>query len=214
MRWFTADLHFGHRNISRYSGRPFPDTDDGVVAMNEAIIRTWNSTVAPDDEVWVLGDVAMGRIDDTLPLVRQLKGRLQLVAGNHDRCWPVEPIPGVQAKHLRKATEWLDRYREVGFETISQDVRLSLRDGTEVRLHHFPYVGDSQERDRFVTARPVDDGSWLLHGHVHETTRQRGRQINVGVDAWALRPVSENTILALIADGPQDREPLTYSQHD
>lgn len=94
-RWFTADLHFGHRNIARYTGRPFSDTDEGVEQMNAAFIELWNQWVGPDDEVWVLGDVAMGRINDSLELVRKLNGRLHLVACNHDRCWPIEPIHGM-----------------------------------------------------------------------------------------------------------------------
>jgi calcineurin-like phosphoesterase family protein len=209
-RWFTADLHFGHRNIARYTGRPFPDTDAGVDEMNATLIKLWNGTVGEDDEVWVLGDVAMGRIKDTLERVGELHGRLHLVAGNHDRCWPVDPIPGMSTKHIRKAEEWVDRYREVGFETIAQDTRMTLHDGTEVRLNHFPYEGDSHDEDRFVSARPLDDGGWLLHGHIHQTARQRGHQINVGCDAWALSPVSEDQIVSLIAEGPQDREPLPY----
>ena len=60
--WFTSDLHFGHANIIEYSGRPFRDVDH----MNRALIERWNALVQPADTVWVLGDVAMGRITDTL----------------------------------------------------------------------------------------------------------------------------------------------------
>ena len=67
-RWFTADLHFGHANIIRYCDRPWPDVD----AMDRGLINRWNATVADDDEVWVLGDVAMGRIDDSLRLIGEL----------------------------------------------------------------------------------------------------------------------------------------------
>ena len=62
-QWFSADLHFGHANIIRYCDRPFADVDE----MNWRLVRRWNATVAPTDEVWVLGDVAMGRLDDSLP---------------------------------------------------------------------------------------------------------------------------------------------------
>jgi calcineurin-like phosphoesterase family protein len=61
-RFWTADLHLGHANIIRYSGRPFTSVD----AMDQALIARWNDTVRNGDEVWVLGDVAMGRIDDSL----------------------------------------------------------------------------------------------------------------------------------------------------
>lgn len=65
-RWFTADQHFGHRNI----------------------IDSWDDVVADDDTVWVLGDFALGSIVDTLPLAGALRGHVILLTGNHDRCWP------------------------------------------------------------------------------------------------------------------------------
>ncbi|MGH9119071.1 MAG: hypothetical protein ACRD0A_14670 [Acidimicrobiales bacterium] len=51
---------------------------------------------------------------------------------------------------------------------------------------------------------PEDRGRWLLHGHVHERWLQRGRMINVGVDAWDYRPVAEEQIASVIAAGPSD----------
>ena len=60
--WFTADLHFGHRNIIDYCNRPFRDVD----AMNESLIENWNESIAADDTVWVVGDFALGKIADTL----------------------------------------------------------------------------------------------------------------------------------------------------
>jgi calcineurin-like phosphoesterase family protein len=68
--WITADLHLGHANISRYSGRPFSDPDD----MDEAIVESWNTTVGPTDRVLVLGDVALGKITDSLSVSRRLHG--------------------------------------------------------------------------------------------------------------------------------------------
>jgi len=99
--WFTADLHFGHANIINYSGRPFAD----ATAMNQALIERWNDSIHPDDTVWVLGDVALGRIEETLALVGGLNGRKLLLAGNHDRCW---------AGHGRRAEGWTERYLAAG----------------------------------------------------------------------------------------------------
>jgi calcineurin-like phosphoesterase family protein len=69
-------------------------------------------------------------------------------------------------------------------------------------LCHFPYEGDSQDRDRHLEHRPLDRGGWLLHGHVHDRWRQRGRMINVGVDVHGYRPVAEDAVAALMAGGP------------
>ena len=196
--WFTSDIHFGHANIIQYSGRPFRDVDH----MNQALIERWNALVQPADTVWVLGDVAMGRIVDTLPLVSRLAGRKLLLAGNHDRCW---------SGHGPRAAEWIERYEDVGFEEIHQgSIELSVG-GHDVLACHFPYRGDSQDEDRYPEARPVDKGRWLVHGHVHEQWRQHDRMINVGCDAWACRPIDETTIAALIAAGPNDLAPLRDS---
>lgn len=193
--WFTSDLHFGHANIIQYSGRPFGDVDH----MNRSLIDRWNALVQPDDTVWVLGDVAMGRIADTLPLVGQLAGHKLLLAGNHDRCWD---------GHGPKAVEWTERYKDAGFAEIYQgSIKLNIG-GHDVLACHFPYRGDSQDEDRYPEARPVDEGRWLVHGHVHEQWRQHDRMINVGCDAWAWRPIDTATIAALIDGGPNDLEPL------
>ena len=143
--WFTSDLHFGHANIIEYSGRPFADVDE----MNEALIERWNDAVQPDDLVWVLGDVAMGRIGETLPLVSRLAGRKQLVAGNHDRCWD---------GHGTKAAEWTQRYLDAGFSEIHQGAITLTVGGHVVLACHFPYRGDSQAFDRYPEARPTDAG--------------------------------------------------------
>jgi|JI10StandDraft_1071094.scaffolds.fasta_scaffold43416_4 calcineurin-like phosphoesterase family protein len=193
--WFTSDLHFGHANIIEYSGRPFADVEQ----MNEALIERWNDAVQPDDVVWVLGDVAMGRIAETLPLVTRLAGRKHLLAGNHDRCWD---------GHGSKAVEWTQRYLDAGFSEIHQGAISMTVGGHVVLACHFPYRGDSQPMDRYPEARPTDAGAWLLHGHVHEQWRQHERMINVGCDAWDCRPVDEATLAQLIDAGPRDLAPL------
>jgi len=189
--WFTADLHFGHGNVIDYSGRPFADAAE----MDDALIERWNAVVDPADTVWVLGDVALGRIADTLPLVDLLNGHKLLLAGNHDRCW---------AGHGSRADGWTERYLDAGFAEIHQGTRRFEIDEQRVLACHFPYRGDSHDHDRYVEQRPVDTGEWLLHGHVHERWRQRGRMINVGVDVWDYRPVSEAELATVIRDGVAD----------
>jgi calcineurin-like phosphoesterase family protein len=191
--WFTSDMHFGHENIIRYSHRPFRD----VSHMHEGLIERWNDVVQPDDTVWVLGDVAMGTIEESLRCVSRLNGRKLLVAGNHDRCWSFHG-----AKHER----WITHYQDAGFAEIHQGQISFDLDGRLVDLCHFPYRGDSQYEDRYLDARPVDSGAWLLHGHVHETWKQWGRMINVGCDVWDYRPVAASELAELISQGPTDRE--------
>lgn len=203
MRWFTSDLHLGHANVIAYAGRPFADAGQ----MDASLAAAWNAVVAPGDEVWVLGDVAMGRIDESLPKVGWLAGTKHLVLGNHDR--PFEA-------GSRREAAWWDRYLDAGFTALhhgSVELVLDIAGkAVPVRLCHFPYEGDSGDRDRYVDARPEDDGSWLLHGHVHERWRQRGRMINVGIDAWAGCPVPESAVAELVAAGPRDLDRLAWSR--
>lgn len=189
MRFFTADLHLGHTNIISFCNRPFASVD----AMNAALLANWTDTVGDDDEIWVLGDVAMGRIAETLPTIGSLPGRKHLVPGNHDRCWP---------GHDRLRPQDEEMYIDVGFEIHPESVSFQLGE-VPVTACHFPVAGDSQAEDRFGDHRPeVPADTWLLHGHVHQSWQTNGRQINVGVDVWNFRPVSEEVLLDLMQEEP------------
>ena len=191
--WFTADLHLGHSNIIDYCDRPFAN----VEAMNRALIDNWNQAVAEDDTVWIIGDFALGKIAETLPLIAELTGHKILIAGNHDRCW---------AGHGRRAEGWTERYLDAGFDEIIQGSKKIKIGGSKAVLCHFPYRGDSHDHDRFSEHRPGDKGAWLLHGHVHERWTQQGRMINVGVDANGFRPICESAVAELIDAGRTSSE--------
>lgn len=78
--YVTADLHLGHFNIIRYTGRPFESLDE----MNDTIIRAWNNIVAPDDVVYLLGDITLKNKNNAIELIPLLNGKIILVRGNHD----------------------------------------------------------------------------------------------------------------------------------
>ena len=197
-RWYTSDLHFGHHNIIRYSGRPFVDVEE----MNESLIARWNAVVGDGDEVWVLGDVALGGWRETLPAtVPRLAGRKILVPGNHDRCW-------AGSKH---GSQHRRAFLDAGFDEIVDSPPSRRIARRSVLLCHFPYRDADKTDLRYAEHRPRDRGDWLVHGHVHEKWRQHGRQINIGVDAWNYTPVHEDTVAALISDGPQRHERLTVN---
>lgn len=185
--FFTADQHFGHLNIIRYCDRPYRNVEE----MDAALIANWNAVVGPLDTVHVLGDVAMGRRQESLPLVAQLAGHKVLYPGNHDRCWY-----GHGGRALDKEQEYLD----AGFDEIHQGPTTITVGGRQVLACHLPYRGDSGDDDRFDEFRPVDEGAWLVHGHVHEKWRRQDHMINVGVDVWDFAPVSEETLAELMEE--------------
>jgi len=75
--WLISDTHFFHENIGQYCGRP-----DG---WQELIIENWNHWIGPEDIVFHLGDLALGKKESVETVVPLLNGRLFLLRGNHDR---------------------------------------------------------------------------------------------------------------------------------
>ena len=79
--FFTADTHFGDPRALRFDHRPFPD----LAAHDQALIERWNDTVAPGDEVWHLGDFALGPPPERIAeMLDSLAGRKHLIIGNND----------------------------------------------------------------------------------------------------------------------------------
>jgi calcineurin-like phosphoesterase family protein len=90
MRYFTSDTHYGHQNIIRFCDRPYAD----VGSMNVDLVNRAARVVEVGDELWHLGDVAFGRLDDTLTHLSRIAVDVTLVAGNHDRCHPYNGARG------------------------------------------------------------------------------------------------------------------------
>lgn len=210
MRYFTSDTHYGHQNIIRFCDRPYTDVDH----MNVDLVNRAAELLDVGDELWHLGDVALGTLDNTLTHLARIAVNVTLVAGNHDRCHPYNG---------KRGERFVEIYRERCqlSELVLTNTTLTLSDSTEVHVSHFPYadssLGGMDDRhgdaiaDKFASWRVPDDGSWLLCGHVHDSWRQKGRMINVGVDAWGGRPVSEDQVIELIEAGSADMPILPWT---
>lgn len=184
--WLTADTHFSHRSMVERGWRPQYPT---VAEMDADLIDRWNSTVHPGDVVWHLGDFALGGARRALELVGVLHGTIHVIAGNHDPVWPAR-----RDSHKHQAV-WL----AAGFASVQAFARRRLPGGQQVLLSHFPYEGDHRDEERHPEYRLRDTGLPLLHGHVHEAWRIRGRQINVGVDVRGWAPVHLDVLAAEVA---------------
>jgi len=83
-RWVYSDPHFNHANMCNFTNfdgspvRPWDDVND----MDNEMIERWNSRVADEDVVIILGDVAIQR--HGLHYLDKLRGKKRLVGGNHD----------------------------------------------------------------------------------------------------------------------------------
>lgn len=79
--FFTSDTHFGDPRILRLDRRPFPS----LAAHDAALIAAWNARVGPQDEVWHLGDFALGpKAAEVRAILAGLAGTKRLIVGNND----------------------------------------------------------------------------------------------------------------------------------
>lgn len=181
---FTSDLHLGHKKVAGLRGFT------SVAAHDEALLSNWREVVAPEDIVWVLGDLCMGNPTAALAALKTLPGRKRLILGNHDAGHP----------HNRNAHRWASPYAGV-FEHVAASARTRIQ-GVEVLLSHFPYERDRGPA-RYLQWRLPDYGVSLLHGHTHGTERRSTSlsgttELHVGLDAWDLTPVTDRTLLGML----------------
>ena len=198
MIWFTSDLHLCHDKDFVWQARGFNDVDE----MNWAIVKRWNETVYPDDDVYILGDLILNDVEWGLKLLSKLNGYIHIIRGNHDTDAKVErymELPNVIS--VEYAT--IFRYKKAIFW-----------------LSHYPTI----------TANYDDDKPWAQHlvnlfGHTHQTdpfyyldkgdyyTGQQATSnpymYNVGVDAHNCTPISIDEI---IADIRKKKEELNNEQ--
>jgi len=83
--FLVSDTHFGHAGVCRFTRndgvtklRPWDDPAE----MDEAMIKSWNERVRPNDKVYHLGDVVINR--KALKTLARLNGDKVLIRGNHD----------------------------------------------------------------------------------------------------------------------------------
>lgn len=187
--WFTSDWHLGHQNIIEFCDRPFVD----VHHMGAELTANYFRQVAPGDDVYFVGDMVMGSLEVGLETIERLPGNKFLVPGNHDKVW----------RGRKNWERFLPAYEDAGFTVLESEAVVNIGD-RPVRVCHFPYAGVAKEHgydDKFSGNRPIDDGSWLICGHIHQNWTVKDRMINVGVDVWDFQLVPDAWIAAIIEEG-------------
>jgi calcineurin-like phosphoesterase family protein len=138
---------------------------------------------------------------EILPL---LNGTKYLVAGNHDSYFKELCGTRAQIEHANK------RALEDGYSALYLKLHMDIPGIGKVQLNHFPYspiekVNDPYD-ERFSDMRPEPDidEKALIHGHIHgkwkyliDESGLLPPMINVGVERWNLKPVSEEQIVDL-----------------
>ena len=185
MIFLTSDLHLGHDKDFVVQARGFETVEE----MNAEIIRRWNERVYPDDDVYVLGDLTLGDVEEGIRLIAKLNGYLHIMRGNHDTDKKVE------------------RYLELP-NVVSIQYADVLKYGKAVFwMGHYPTI----------TANYDDDKPWAKHvvclfGHTHQEQpfyNNNPYMYNVGMDAHNCTPI---TIDEIIADIREKKEELNNEQ--
>lgn len=168
--YFTADQHFGHKNIIKHESRPFV----GVEEMDETIIKRWNEVVTEKDTVYILGDVTFSKKEtDIANIMNKLKGKKVLIKGNHD--------------YFAKK-EWVDKY----FEQVTDYLELNYY-GTKFSLMHYPMATWDRKHAGGIHLHGH------LHSNKLPFEID-GRILNVGVDLFDFKPVSIDEVIELTKD--------------
>lgn len=99
--FFTADEHYGHKNIIEYSNRPFRSVDE----MDETLIANFNSVV-PDNENSITihaGDFTLWKKTSGVykKYVSRLNGNHIFLKGSHDY-WLNDNAPRIWERILDK----------------------------------------------------------------------------------------------------------------
>lgn len=175
-RYWTSDLHLGHKNIIEYDDRPFGD----LYHMHQELIRRWNMVVKnPNDEVWVIGDVAFCKPNKAKEILSQMNGKKILVRGNHD--------PSIEKCY------------KMGFDKVFEENQVKTKiGGQEVLVCHYPYHNPEQTDLKYQDRRPKDEGGFLIHGHVHTSWKISDKMINVGTCVWNYAPISDGDLIDIM----------------
>ncbi|GJE28820.1 metallophosphoesterase family protein [Methylobacterium organophilum] len=79
--FFTSDTHFGDTRALRIDKRPFAS----LAEHDAVLIANWNERVGAADEIWHLGDFALGPPPERVrAILAALNGRKHLIVGNND----------------------------------------------------------------------------------------------------------------------------------
>lgn len=163
MIFFTADTHFGHKNILKLCNRPFETIEE----MNETLIENWNHRVSGMDTVYIVGDMFF-RCSDSEAILRRLKGKKRLIVGNHDSSW------------MNKVD--LNRY------FVSVDRLLEISDGKHaLTLCHYPLLTWNHAKKSYMIHGHIHADT---SADYFPLICNRSNVLNAGVDINGFMPVS------------------------
>ena len=171
MIYFTSDLHFCHDRAFMFEPRGFTNIDD----HDKTIIENWNKTITDEDEVYLLGDLMLNDNEKGMSYMRQLKGKIHIILGNHDT-----PMRASLYATLPNVLE------------VVHAAQIKYK-GKMFYLSHYPTVtsaGEAQKGPEKVL--------YSLFGHTHQQTNFYNDSYfiyHVGLDSHNNYPVSIEQVI-------------------
>ena len=143
--------------------------------MNNAIIKNFNETISPEDDLYLLGDNFLGELEAGINLFNQLSGKIHLIWGNHDT-----------ATRSIAMTECPNVIEICGYASMFHYHKWNFY------LSHFPTVTTNFDDYK----KPLNQRTLCLHGHTHSKEKfNTWGAYNVAVDAHNCYPVSIDQII-------------------
>lgn len=149
--WFSSDTHFCHDRAFIYEPRGFSSVDE----MNKAIVKRWNSVVAPDDTVYLLGDVMLNDNEAGLDYLKQLNGHIHIIRGNHDTNTRNKLYGTVETVY--DWGQWSDMVKLDGYTFYISHyptMTSNLDNGAPIKQHVINLYGHTHQQDNFYKDIP------------------------------------------------------------
>ena len=170
--WLTSDWHFCHDREFIWGSRGFKSVDE----MENAIVTRHNKLVDVNDEAYMLGDAMLNNNEMGIWLIKQLKGHIHIICGNHD-------------SEARRAL-YTDCYNVV--EVV--DAKRLKYDGYHFFLSHYPCLCANYD-----DGRPLKKQCISLCGHSHYRNpfrdMDKGLIYHCELDCNSIQPILINKII-------------------
>ena len=169
MIYFTSDWHLGEERIGinrkpNLFYRPF----NSIAQQNNTIMNNLYNTFKDGDTLYHLGDVINGNLDNAEVRLKEMV-----------RTYPNSKFILIEGNYDEDKLDLLSDYFE-----IKKELNIDLDGLGSCYLNHYPTKSLSG----------LGVSKLGITGHIHSLWKVQKNLINVGVDAWNFRLVSENDI--------------------
>lgn len=175
MRYFISDTHLGDPRLGIEQGKPnvFFRPFTSIMQENTEILLSILNTLKEGDELWHVGDVIVdNKYEFLLKIMKESlpNVKMNLIIGNYDD----------------DKLEMLSKY----FDNIVIDETIEI-EGKKIYLNHYP-INCKKKLDSDLNI------VFCICGHVHSLWKIQPKMINVSIECWNYKPVSEEEIKFII----------------